>query len=259
MSPAALQGVRCERALDGAVLRLVLDAGKGNVVDRALCEALAAAAASARAEPRLAAVVLDHEGPHFSYGASVPEHAPGEVARMLPVLHGAARALLALDVPLLAAVRGLCLGGGLELALLADRVVCHPSARFGQPEAQLGVFAPIGSALLPRLIGPRAAADLLLSGRTIEASEARALGLVAEIAEDPREATLAWAREHLVPKSARALRFVTAAARRAWREPFLADLAALERAYLGELMATRDAQEGIAAFLEKRPPRWEHR
>jgi cyclohexa-1,5-dienecarbonyl-CoA hydratase len=256
---AGATGLRRELLFDGAVLRLVLDAGPGNVIDRALCQELHAAADEARDNPRLVAVVLDHEGKHFSYGASVEQHAPEEVGRMLPTLHAAARALVTLDVPLVAVVRGLCLGGGLELAALADRIVSHPGARFGQPEIQLGVFAPIASALLPRLIGPRPATDLLITGRTLSAEEAHTRGLVAELAEDPAGSALAWVSEHLLPRSASSLRFAVAAARRSWRAGFLSDLEEHERVYLEQLMATHDAPEGIAAFLEKREARWEHR
>lgn len=251
--------LRSEVLEDGAILRLVLDAGKGNIIDSALCSELTEAARTAAASPRLAAIVLDHEGPHFSYGASVPEHAPDQVREMLSSLHGAARALLETDVPLLACVRGACLGGGLELAILADRLFATPDAKLGQPELALGVFAPIGSALLPRIIGARPAADLLLTGRTISATEAHALGLVHELTEDPSAAALAYAREHLATKSAASLRLATRAARRVWLGPFLEDLAALEELYLGELSASHDGNEGIAAFLEKRTPRWEHR
>lgn len=251
--------LRSEVLEDGAVLRLVLDAGKGNIIDSALCQELTEAARTAAASPRLAAIVLDHEGPHFSYGASVPEHAADKVQGMLRALHGAARALLELDVPLIACVRGACLGGGLELAILADRLFATPDAKLGQPELSLGVFAPIGSALLPRIVGARQAADLLLTGRTLSGTEAHALGLVHELTEDPGAAGLAWVRAHLVPKSAASLRLATRAARRVWLGPFLDDLAALEELYLGELCATHDGPEGVLAFLEKRTPRWEHR
>ena len=83
------------------------------------------------------------------------------------------------------------------------------------------------------------------------------MGLVAEITDDPGEAALAWAREHLLPKSAASLRFAIDAARLKWREAFLDGLDRLEDVYLRELMSTRDAPEGIRAFLEKRKPVWE--
>jgi len=243
----------------GRLLRLVIDAGRGNVIDRALIGELREVVAGPCLDPSVCAIVIDHAGPDFSFGASVEEHAPGEVRTMLPGFHAFARELLGLDVPLLAAVRGRCLGAGLELAALADRVCASPSSTFAQPEIKLGVFAPIGSALLPRLVGARNASDLLLSGRTLEAAEAQRMGLVAELVEDPTQAALDWAREHLLCKSAEALRHATRAARCAWVGRFVEDLARLEGAYLGELMRTHDACEGIAAFLAKRKPVWKDR
>ena len=251
------RGVRAHLTQDDRQLDIVLDNGKGNIVDldtiRALREILARHGSAAP----LCAVRIDHTGKHFSFGASVPEHRPGQVETMLTELHGLARALVSLDVPILASVRGMCLGGGLELAALADRVFASPDARFGQPEIALGVFAPIGSALLPHLVGPRRAADLLLSGRTVASPEALDMGLVGEIADDPSAAANAWSAQHLLPRSASSLRFATNAARWTWRDVFLSDLRSLEHRYVTRLMKTRDAVEGIEAFLEKRSPRWE--
>lgn len=244
---------------DGQLLRIVLDAGKGNVLDSATIGALRAGLVEHADAPRLRAWILDHAGPHFSFGASVEEHAPGKVAEMLPRFHGLIRDIVHLDLPYLACVRGMCLGGGLELVLPADRVFASKTLRLGQPEIKLGVFAPFGSVMLPRLIGPHRAADLLLSGRTIGAEEAGALGLVSEIAEEPLAAAIAWAREHLFPKSVTAIRHQTRLLRRDLRQHALLDLEEAERAYLGPLMATHDAREGIAAFLEKRDPVWEIR
>jgi cyclohexa-1,5-dienecarbonyl-CoA hydratase len=251
--------VRIETLEDGRIWRAVLSAGKGNVIDARVIAELRQLAAAARSEAALRAIVLDHEGPHFSFGASVAEHLPGEVEQMLPNLNALAVELLDAGVPILAAVKGMCLGGGLEVASLCDLVFAAPGARFGQPEVTLAVFAPLGSLLLPRIVGAQAAADLLLSGRAVPADEARAMGLVAEVVEDPGERALAWAREHLLPKSAAALRFATQALRESWRPAFEERLACLERTYLDELMQTADAREGLQAFLEKRTPQWEDR
>jgi len=250
--------VRVTAAEDG-LLHVVLDAGKGNILDRAAVAQLREILAEWHADPHRRCLLIDHTGEHFSFGASVPEHAPGEVEKMLPELHGLARELLGLEVTVLAAVRGLCLGGGMELALLADRLFASPTARFGQPEVELAVFAPLASALLPLMVGPRAAADILVSGRKFDVEEGVRLGLVTTVADDPTGAAKAWAASHLSGKSAAALRYATRAAREAWLPEFSASLETLERVYLDELMATHDAREGIAAFLAKRAPTWEDR
>lgn len=251
--------VELRASADGRSAALVLDAGKGNVIGSRLIEELRAAVAQLARQRSLCALRLEHTGEHFSYGASVPEHAPGEVERMLPAFHALARELLALDTPILACVRGLCLGGGLELALCADLVFAAPNASFGQPEIQLGVFAPLGSILLPRFVGAARASELLLSGRRMDAAEALRSGLVHEIAPDPGAVAQAYVQQQLAPRSAEALRHATRAARSGWLPALHARLGALEHAYLNELMATHDAREGIAAFLGKRPARWEDR
>ncbi|HED64714.1 MAG TPA: cyclohexa-1,5-dienecarbonyl-CoA hydratase [Planctomycetes bacterium] len=262
MAATEAHKLRLERLslADGActVARIVLDAGKGNVIDLAAIGELRAAVGEIRGD-RPHAILIDHEGSHFSFGASVDDHRPETAPTMLADLHAMAREILDLDVPVLASVRGMCLGGGLELALLADRIFAAPGAQFGQPEIVLGVFAPIGSALLPRVIGARRAADLLVSGRRIDAETALDWGLVGEIADDPSAAMMTWAQEHLGNKSRSSLRFATRAARATWQDAFCSDLAALEARYVGELMETHDAREGIEAFLEKRKPTWEDR
>ncbi len=247
---------RAELLDDGRIMRLVLDAGKGNVIGMRVIADLGELLEQARTTKSLRALVLDHEGDHFCFGASVDEHVPGKAEEMLPQFHDLAKDLLQLSIPVVCAVRGMCLGGGLEVACLADRIFVSPNAKLGQPEMMLGVFAPIGSALLPRRIGSMPAADLLLSGRIVKAEEAREMGLVSEIVDDPSEAALAWVREHLLPKSASSLRFAAMAARRAWADDFLVDLEHLEAVYMEDLMATHDAVEGINAFLEKRDPEW---
>lgn len=245
--------------LDGSVLHLRLDFGKGNILDVAAIRELRQVVAEIGDRSELKALLVDHTGQHFSFGASVEDHLPDRVGEMLPEFHALVRETLALDLPMLAAVRGQCLGGGLEVALLADRIVAAPGARFAQPEINLAVFAPVASLLLPHRVGTQTATDLLLSGRSVEASEAAELGLVAEIAHDPFAAARRWAEKHLVPKSAAALRFATRAARLHWSARFLADLERVERLYLDELMETEDAVEGIEAFLERRQAEWQNR
>jgi cyclohexa-1,5-dienecarbonyl-CoA hydratase len=178
---------------------------------------------------------------------------------MLAKFHGAIRALVACDLPIVAAVRGHCLGGGLELALLATRLVVHPQAQLGQPEIRLGALAPVASVLLPRRIGQARAEDLLCSGRSVDAAAALALGLADEVVDDPDAEAAAWIRAALVPHSASSLRLATRAARAGLRRDLDELLPRLERLYADELSPTHDAEEGVRAFLEKRAPRWEDR
>lgn len=240
----------------GAVWRVTLGGSKGNILDAALMDALAGAFDEAARAPALKALVLEGQGKHFSFGASVPEHLPGQVDGMLRRFHDLLLKLLDSHVPVLAVVRGQCLGGGLELVTLCQRVFAAPDARLGQPEIVLGVFAPVASLVLAERVGRRHAEDLCLSGRAVDVQEARAMGLVDEVADDPWAAALDYARQHLLPRSASSLRFAVRAVRAGLRERFAAELPAMERLYLDELMATHDALEGLQAFLEKRAPAW---
>jgi len=244
---------------DGALLRLRLSRPKANIVDAAMIAALRSALDEHLFGTGLRAVLLEAKGPHFSFGASVEEHLPGSCAAMLRELHALLLTLVASPVPVLVAVRGQCLGGGLEVAAAGHLIFAAPGATFGQPEIKLAVFAPAASCLLPERIGPSRAADLLFSGRGIGAEEAHRIGLVDALADDPSAAALAYFEEHLAPRSASSLRFAVRAARYDFVYRIRRKLAEVERLYLAELMATHDAVEGLAAFIAKRPPAWEDR
>lgn len=240
------------------IMRLHLARPKANLIDAEMIAALAEAFARP-APSALSAILIDAEGPNFSFGASVAEHLPDQCRAMLTALHRLIGRIVASEVPVLVAAHGKCLGAGLELALSGHLLFVAPNTELGQPEIKLGVFAPAASCLLPELIGPSRAADLLFSGRTISAAEAVSLGLAREAQDDPAAAARAYAAEHLLPKSASSLRHAVSAARGDFAARIKQRLARVERLYLHELMSSRDAIEGLEAFLAKRPPRWEHR
>ena len=244
---------------EGRLLRLSLARPKANIIDAQMIAALEAALDEHLFRYGLLGTLLTSEGPNFSFGASVEEHLPGACAAMLEGFHRLLLRLLDAPTPVLAAVNGQCLGGGLELALAANLVFLAPDARLGQPEITLGVLAPAASCLLPERTHRAAAEDLLLSGRSIGAEEARALGLASAVAADPEAAARSWFRAHLLGKSAAALRCAQRAQRLDFVPRVKEKLRRVERLYLEELMATHDAVEGLEAFLEKRPPQWEHR
>lgn len=243
----------------GTLLRLRLARPRANVLDGAMIGALDDALGRHDGYPGLKAVLIDAEGPHFSYGASVEEHLPERCAAMLRAMHGLVRRVAAYPVPVLFAVRGQCLGGALELATAGHLIFAGRDAQLGQPEIRLGVFAPAASCLLPARIGRMAAEELLLSGRIVAAEEARAIGLVAGVSYEPEGAALDFFVRHLAPQSASSLRYAVAAARGEFCRRLEAELAAVERLYLEGVMSTRDATEGISAFLAKRPALWQNR
>ncbi len=243
---------------DGALLRLRLSRPKANIVDAQMIGALRAAFAEHASTKSLRGVLLDAEGSHFSFGASVEEHLADRCAAMLASLHALILAMIDFPAPILVAVRGQCLGGGLEVALAGGPIFATPDAQFGQPEIKLGVFAPAASVLLPYRINQTAAEDLLFSGRSVSGDEARDLGLVFDVSDDPQAAALAYFEKHLANKSAAALACALAAARGDMRSDIRRRIGEVERLYLDRLMKTRDANEGLAAFLAKRTPTWEN-
>lgn len=261
MTAAAPEPIKVWLDREGTLLRLRLCRPKANIVDAAMIAALDSALAEHLDNAELRGVLLDAEGPHFSFGASVEEHLPANCAAMLKALHGLILRMAASELPILTAIQGQCLGGGLELALAGHMIFAGEDAHMGQPEIKIGVFAPAASCLLPERIGLAAAADLLFSGRAVDATEALRLGLVAGVAEDPVGLALDYFEEHLAGLSAVSLRHAVRALSAPYGrvEALTARLAAVEAIYLDSLMSTRDAVEGLEAFIAKRPAKWENR
>ncbi len=206
-------------------------------------------------------IVFEGAGPKgFSAGAEVKDHTPDRVADMLGAFHGIFGKLWRADCLTIAAVHGACLGGGCELATFCDFVVATESAKFGQPEIKLGCFPPVALVTFPALIGPRAALDLILTGRTILAPEARQLGLVSRVCPDDALATSVGALlKEIGGLSPAVLRMTRRALLQRSGMDFENSLHAAEQSYLHDLMKTEDAREGIQAFLEKRAPIWHGR
>jgi len=242
---------------DEQILRLQLARPKANIIDAEMIGALSASLASHAADERLMAVLLDAEGPHFSFGASVEEHLPDQCAAMLKKINALIMQMLEYPVPIVASVKGQCLGGGLELACAASPIIAAPDAMLGQPEISLAVIAPAASCLLPERIGQAQAEMLLLSGKSVDAERAKEIGLVDEVSATPTEAALAWLEEDIIGKSASSMRIALTAARHDYVERIRAKLDTVEKMYVDILMQTKDPVEGLTAFLEKRNPVWE--
>ncbi len=240
-----------------AIARVVLNRPPLNVLTTEMLDELAGAVGVANADPATRAVVLTGEGSAFCAGVDVADHTTERVGGMIESFSRAIRALLAVDLPVVAALNGAALGGGLELALACDVVLARSGAKLGQPEIRLGVFPPAAAALLPRRVGVQRALDLVLTGRTILAEEAQVMGLVTAVL--PADAFGEAVSEYVAPLAGLS-RPVLALAKRAVLEgldrPLSAALAGADALYLDELMALHDPHEGLAAFMEKRAPVW---
>src|SRR5579862_4750094 len=165
-----------EVSVHGRIGHITLNRPPLNVLDTAMM--LELDDAIAQMVDRIDFLVLRGAGPKgFSAGAEVADHTSDRVKAMIAAFHAVFRRLARAECITIALVHGYCLGGGMELATFCDFVVASESAVFGQPEIKLGCFPPIAMILLPRLCGQHAALDLILTGKTITASEARSLGL----------------------------------------------------------------------------------
>ena len=243
---------------ENGIARVTIDHPPLNILTRELAGELRATFRSLAADQTLRVMVLDAAGKHFSAGADVGEHLPPAWKAMVPEFLDTIAALRAFPVPIVAAVRGRCLGGGFELALACDLVFAGTTAMLGVPEITLGVFPPAAAALLPLRVGASRAASAVLTGRTAPVEAWTAAGLI-EVTAPPQELGAAvdhWFEAHLAPRSSAALRFAALASRATLRRQVSMVLPDLERLYLDALMHTHDAIEGIEAFLEKRAPVW---
>ena len=177
--------IRLETLENGAIWRAILNTPKANILDMEKCGILSDIFVEAATARDLKAVIIEGEGPHFSFGASVQEHLPDRIQAMLSGFHNLFYRILDSRVVTLAAVRGQCLGGGMELAIFCNRLFAAPDARLGQPEIVLGVIAPVASVMLADRVGRSRAEDLCLSGRSVTAEAGLAMGLVDEMDADP--------------------------------------------------------------------------
>ena len=236
---------------------LVLDRPPVNVLDIAMMGEMCEALAEASEVPDLRVLVISAAGKAFSAGVDVGEHMGDMAPKMLRAFNGLIADILDFPLPTVALVKGMALGGGCEVTLACDLVLASEKASLGQPEVKVGVYPPPAVLLLPDLIGPRRASDLMLTGRILGAEEAREFGLVnhvftlEEYDEKAEEiiAGLTSLSGTVLRKSIEVLRS---------GDSFREAAENLGEHYLEELMPTRDAQEGLTAFLEKRKPEWTH-
>ncbi|SPE21108.1 Dienoyl-CoA hydratase [Burkholderiales bacterium] len=232
-----------------------------NVLDIATMEEMDAALDVLAADPTVRLLKIAAAGEKaFSAGVEVADHTPDKVDHMIRIFHSVIRKIEAFPVPTLAAVHGAALGGGLEVALACDLIVAAAGAKLGQPEIKLAVFAPVAAVLLPRLLPPAWANELLYGGGVITAEVALQYGLVNRVfaRESFAQESQAFAKPFF-ELSRSALGFTKKAIRAGAGTAFADRLAIVEKIYLQELMETADAKEGLAAFLSKRAPAWQHR
>jgi cyclohexa-1,5-dienecarbonyl-CoA hydratase len=246
---------------DNGLVAITINRPPYNVLDIASMEEIGAALRRAAADTTAKLVLITGSGEKaFSAGVEVADHTPDKVGRMIEVFGDIFRALEEIPVPTVAALNGVALGGGCELAIGCDMVIAASHVKIGQPEIKLGVFPPVAAVLMPRLIAPGKACELVLGGESLTAEEALRSGLVVRVI--PKEEFAAGTQAYVARflGLSRAVIVLTKKAMRAAQgRSFIDGLARADEIYLKELMATADAREGLAAYLDKRKPVWQNK
>jgi len=242
------------------VARIILRNPPLNVIDIPMMRELQQGLAEIESRSDISIVVFEGDSRAFSAGVDAKAHVPEQVHEMLTSFHGVIRAVVDSRKVTIAAVQGACLGGGAELASVCDMVYTARNATWGFPEIKLGCYPPVAAVALPALVGQKRATELILTGRQISGDEAVAIGLANRSAHtDELAAVVDETLSQLQAMSPAALALAKKSIY-AWDAiHFDKGLARAERIYLEELIATEDTREGIAAFLEKRSPKWSGR
>ena len=212
-------------------------------------------------EQKLKVLILNANGKAFSAGVDVSDHTKDKVGEMIRAFHGIFTNLIKISAPTFAIINGAALGGGCEVAIFCDIVIASEKSKFGQPEIKVGVFPPIAAAIFPKLIWSKKALELILTGETISAKEALELGLINHMfpVENFDIEAEKFITEKLTSNSAAILQLTKRAFIEGATQNYDEAIKKIEDIYLNELMKTNDANEGLAAFLEKRHPVWKNK
>ena len=245
----------------GRVLLITLNRPKAlNAINAQLTREVIRAATEADADPGIGCIVLIGSAKAFAAGADIKEMQHATYAEMYAGDRFADwDRFVAVRKPIIAAVAGYALGGGCELAMMCDIILAADTAQFGQPEIKLGVMPGIGgSQRLTRFVGKAKAMEMCLTGRMMDAAEAERSGLVSRvIAADRLFDEALKAAETIASMSLPIVMMTKEAVNRSY-ETTLTEGIRFERRVFHAMFATKDQKEGMAAFVEKRPPRFEN-
>jgi cyclohexa-1,5-dienecarbonyl-CoA hydratase len=242
------------------VARIVFDRPKHNVLNIEMMNELIGELEKLAADDSLKCVVISGEGASWCAGVEVSDHKPEMVGQMVSTFNRIFETINKLDVPVIAAVHGACLGGGMEVAIACDIVIASEKAAFGQPEIKLGFFPPYAAVRLPELVGPAKAIEICTTGRRYSAEEAKAMGFVAHTVEQEKfeEAVEKMVKEIQV-NSPLIIRMNKRAVRRHIGMSFTKAVEVVSDYFLNTLMKTQDTLEGIKSFEEKRRAEWKNK
>ena len=250
-------------AREGAVALVTLDRPKAlNALSAELLAELVTALESFDADDTVRAIVLTGSDRAFAAGADIKEMAPQSYMDMFKknFFADAADRIASVRKPIIAAVAGYALGGGCELAMLADFIIAADTARFGQPEITLGVMPGIGGTQrLTRFVGKSKAMEMCLTGRNMDAAEAERAGLVSRVVPAAELIAEALKAARKIAEQSQPIVWMTKETINRAYETTLAEGLRFERRLFHSMFATEDQKEGMAAFGEKRKPLFKDR
>lgn len=247
--------------IDGPAARITLNSPPYNILTRAMMAEIVSAIEKLDGLSGVKCLVIDSGCPKaFSAGISLEDSRPEFAFQTLDAFNRIAGALMDVAKPLIVTVNGPAVGVGAELVLLGDLVLVTPNAQFAQPEIRMGVFPPFAAAMLPAIIGPKKAYEMILTGQPISAEEALALGLVNRLVpEEQLGASLERVLSRLDEFSGPVLAMAKAVITSGVNVPLREALKNAQDTYLNHLMDLEDVREGVRARMEQRKPAWKNR
>ncbi|MCD4744007.1 MAG: enoyl-CoA hydratase/isomerase family protein [Desulfobacteraceae bacterium] len=242
------------------VARITLDRPKHNVLDIEMMKEFNLELEKIAGDDDLKCVVITGEGRSFCAGVEVSDHTPEKVDEMVFVFNRIFELINLIDIPVIAAVNGACLGGGLEVAIAADIVIASEKAILGQPEVKLGFFPPYAAIRLPELVGTAKAIEICTTGKSYSAADAEAMGFVSKaVAVDKFEETVESYIKEISHASPLILKLNKRAVKRHIGTSFHQAVQLSSDYFLNTMMKTEDTLEGIKSFEEKRRPDWKNK
>jgi cyclohexa-1,5-dienecarbonyl-CoA hydratase len=246
--------------LDNGVARITLNRPEHNLLNEAMLREIADGILFAGEHDDAKLIVIDSACKVFSGGVDIGEYTTQRVYQMLDAFHGAFAGMLDVGTPVVCVVNGPAIGGGAELAAFGDLVIATPKARFAQPEITIGVFPPLASTILPFLVGPKRALEIILTGEAISAEQALELGLVTRVVPEAKlESTVNELIERIAAHSGSVLAMAKKAILGGMGLSLRDSLKQSMNMFLNELYRLEDSQEGLRAIVEKRKPQWKNR
>src|ERR1700674_3494639 len=246
--------------IEDGVARMTLNRPEHNLLNEAMLREIADGITSAGERGDVKLIVLDSACKVFCGGIDVGEYTSQRVFQMLDAFHGAFSGMLEVGKPVVCVVNGPAIGGGAELAAFGDLVIATPKARFAQPEISIGVFPPLASTILPFLVGPKVALELVLTGEPVTAERALELGLINRLVPDTQlQAAVSDLIQRITSHSGPVLTMAKKAILGGMGMSLKDGLKHSMNIFLNELYRLEDSQEGLRALVEKRKPNWKNR